>query len=93
MRMWKRLKEAAQSLRREPAVYQAVRRDPRTPRAAAFLLALAIGYLALRFDIIPDFIPVLGHLDDAILVPALVLLARRIIPPDVMEDARRKAGS
>jgi uncharacterized membrane protein YkvA (DUF1232 family) len=65
-------KEIARSLKRELIVYQRVLRDERTPLSAKLFLALAIGYLCMPFDLIPDFIPVIGHLDDAIIVPALV---------------------
>jgi uncharacterized membrane protein YkvA (DUF1232 family) len=84
-----RLAGARRAIKREFRVYQAVHRDPRTPRAARLLLGCAIGYALLPFDLIPDFIPVLGHLDDAVIVPGLVLLALRLIPSEVIDDARR----
>lgn len=84
-----RLADARRAVKREFRVYQAVHRDPRTPRSARVLLGLAIGYALLPFDLIPDFIPVLGHLDDAVIVPGLVLLALRLIPPEVIEEARQ----
>jgi uncharacterized membrane protein YkvA (DUF1232 family) len=54
------------------------------------MLALAVGYLLLPFDLIPDFVPVIGHLDDAVLVPALIAVAVKMIPEEVVADARRK---
>lgn len=65
--------------------------DPRTPWIARLLLGIAVGYLLLPFDLIPDFIPVIGHVDDLIVVPALVLLALKLIPEAVVQDCRRRA--
>ncbi len=70
---FERSKQIARSFKRELIVYQRVLRDDRTPTAAKLFLGLAIGYLCMPFDLIPDFIPVIGHLDDAIIVPAWFL--------------------
>lgn len=86
----KRLKLLAQKLKTELRVYQLVLKDPRTPLLARWLLALAIGYMLLPFDLIPDFIPVLGQLDDAIIIPLLVILALKMIPKVVVDDCRKK---
>ncbi len=91
--MFDRLKSAGKNLKREIHVYQLVLRDSRTPKLAKLFLGLAIGYLLLSFDIIPDFIPVIGQLDDIIIVPALIILALKMIPKEVIEDCRARANS
>ena len=63
--------------KREIKIYRRLARLSETPRAAKFCFGSVIGYLLLPFDWIPDFLPVSGHLDDALIVPALVALARR----------------
>ena len=90
------LRERLQShfarLRREIRVYQLVLQDSRTPRIAKWLLGFAVAYLLMPFDIIPDFIPVLGQLDDLIIVPLLILLAMKLTPKEVIADCRLRAG-
>lgn len=82
------LRETAQRLKTEFAVYRRVLAHPHTPWLARILLGLALGYVLLPFDLIPDFIPVIGHLDDLVIVPALVWLALRMIPPAVIAECR-----
>jgi len=88
-----RLRSISHRFKQELRVYRLVLRDPRTPKLAKWLLGLAVGYALLPFDLIPDFIPVLGHLDDLIVIPALVFLAVKLIPPSVVADCRHRAAN
>ena len=85
------LKSIARNLRREIKAYQLMLKDTRTPKLAKFLLGLAVGYALMPFDIIPDFIPVIGHIDDLIIIPALIIIAIKMIPKEVVEDCRIRA--
>jgi len=87
------LKAIGKTLKRELKVYQLVLKDPRTPKPAKWLLGLAVGYVLLPFDLIPDFIPVIGHLDDVIIVPLLVFIALKLVPAEVVADCRSRVNS
>jgi membrane protein DedA with SNARE-associated domain len=90
-RLGARVREWARWLRRDVHAVYLSARDPRVPwYAKAWALAVA-AYAVSPIDLIPDFIPVLGHLDDVILVPLGVALAVRLIPPEVLEESRRRA--
>ena len=86
-----RAKAWARGIRRDVvAVYHAAR-DPRTPWAVRLLALLVAAYALSPIDLIPDVIPVLGYLDDLLLVPLGLLLVMRLLPPAVLADARRQA--
>lgn len=73
-------------LQRELEYYRRVLRHPGTPRASRWLLAAAIAYALSPIDLIPDWLPLVGHLDDVIIVPALLYLAMRLVPDAVREE-------
>lgn len=86
-----KLKERAKRLKSEiPAVYLALK-DKQTPLPAKILAGITVGYALSPIDLIPDFIPVLGYLDDLLILPALAALTIRLIPQEVMERCRREA--
>ena len=86
-----RLKRQARRLKTETyAVYLAYR-DPRVPLYARVFAALVVGYALSPIDLIPDFIPFLGYLDDLILVPLGLTLVLRMIPDEVLTECREKA--
>ena len=74
------------------ALYLACR-DPRVPWYAKLFGAIVVAYALSPVDLIPDFIPILGYLDDLILLPLGIALAIRMIPKAVMEDCYERAGS
>ncbi len=72
------------------ALYLACR-DPRVPWFAKAVAVFVVAYALSPIDLIPDFVPVFGYLDDLIIVPLGILLARRLIPAEVMEECRAAA--
>ena len=87
------LKERAKKLKTDiPAVFLALK-DRETPWAAKILAAVTVAYALSPIDLIPDFIPVLGYLDDVIILPFLITLTVKLIPADVFEKNRKQAES
>ena len=85
------LKERASELKQEiPAVLLALK-SKKTPLPAKLMAALTVAYALSPIDLIPDFIPVLGYLDDVILLPMLVALTIKLIPADILERNRQQA--
>ena len=85
------LKDRAIQLKSDiPAVFLALK-DNKTPWYAKVFAAITVAYALSPIDLVPDFIPVLGYLDDVILLPALVALTVRFIPKDVFEHYRLQA--
>lgn len=87
-----RLRAAAEHIRQDVLTVYCVARDPRTPWAVR-LLALAVAAYALSpIDLIPDFIPVLGYLDDLMLVPLGIYLVIKLMPPALLAENRARAA-
>ncbi|MXP13678.1 DUF1232 domain-containing protein [Altererythrobacter confluentis] len=91
--MLARIKGVARRIKADLAALWLASRDGRTPAAAKIFAAITVAYALSPIDLIPDFIPVLGLLDDLLLVPAGIWLAIRLIPPELMDQFRRAAQS
>ena len=83
-----RLRQRAKALKAELLALWFAYRDRRTPWYAKLWAAMVVGYAFSPIDLIPDFIPVIGYLDDLVIVPLGILLALKMIPPEVMAECR-----
>ena len=85
-------KDKAKGLTAEVRALYYAYKDPRVPWYAKAFAACVVGYALSPIDLIPDFIPVLGHLDDLILIPLGIMIAVKMIPKDVLKEARSRAA-
>jgi uncharacterized membrane protein YkvA (DUF1232 family) len=91
MSLRQRWKAKARGLKTEVYALYLAYRDPRVSWFARIFAGLVVAYAFSPIDLIPDPIPVLGYLDDLVLIPVGVMLARRMIPPDVLAECRERA--
>jgi uncharacterized membrane protein YkvA (DUF1232 family) len=91
--VFERLKRWAGELKAQVVTLWFCRRDPRTPVSAKIMAAVVVAYAFSPIDLIPDFIPVLGYVDDLILLPLGIYATIRLIPAAVLADARREADN
>jgi uncharacterized membrane protein YkvA (DUF1232 family) len=87
---WKRW---AQTIKRDTLALYLASRDPRVPWYAKAIAMAVAAYAASPIDLIPDFIPVLGYLDDLIIVPLGIALVIKLIPPEIMAEHRARAAA
>jgi len=88
-----RLKKWADALKRNTYALYLAARDPRVSPVARFLIAIIIAYILSPVDLIPDFIPVIGYLDDLLLLPLGIALVIRMIPEDVWQSCQQQASN
>lgn len=85
-------KQRVRTIKRDVHAVRLAARDSRTPRLAKVLALAVAAYAVSPIDLIPDFIPVLGYLDDLVIVPLGILLVVRLIPPELMAEHREAAA-
>ena len=90
--MLQRAKNWAKAIKRDVVAVYFAARDPRTPTAARILAIAVAAYALSPIDLIPDFIPIIGYLDDLIIVPLGLLLVIRMLPAEVLIAARLRAS-
>lgn len=88
IRSWR---QKVKSLKSETYALYLAYKDPRTPWYARLMLLIVVGYALSPIDLIPDFIPIIGSLDDLIIVSLGFFLAMKMIPKEVLEECREKA--
>jgi uncharacterized membrane protein YkvA (DUF1232 family) len=91
MTLLAKLKQRAHGLKAETFALYLAARDPRTPWYAKLLVTGIVAYAFSPIDLIPDFVPVLGYLDDLILIPVAIALVIRLVPDSVLANCRAKA--
>ena len=93
MKRFEKWKQRAAELKQEVHALALTCKDPRVPWYAKLLAVCIVAYALSPIDLIPDFIPVLGYLDDLILIPLGIYFLLKMIPPEVMAECREKARS
>ena len=87
------LKQLARKLKQETRAVYLASIDSRVPWPARVLAAVTVAYAFSPIDLIPDFIPILGYLDDLVLVPLGILVVLKMIPPKILAECRQKAAT
>ena len=90
--MFEKLKSLAAHLKQEFEVYRLVLKHPDTPWIAKIFLGLALGYLLMPFDLIPDFIPIIGQLDEVVIIPILLYVALLLTPKHIIQTCREQVN-
>ena len=92
--MWKLsdMRRWAKTIKRDAHTLWIAARDPRTPKAVKLLALLIAAYALSPIDLIPDFIPVIGYLDDLVIVPLGILLVVKLMPPGLIQEYREAAA-
>lgn len=93
MSLFSKIRLRAKQLKQEVIVLSLAFKDKRTPFIAKLLIGLTISYALSPVDLIPDFIPVLGYVDDLIILPLMVVVSLKLIPKSVIEDCRKRVNS
>ena len=88
---WQRLRDWGRMLKNDIIVLYLVMKHPATPLAVKALAALVVGYALSPIDLIPDFIPVLGYLDDLVILPVGILIVTRLVPKPILQSCRMEA--
>ena len=88
-----KLKNWARQIKRDTVAVYFAARDPRTPLLVRCFAVAIAAYALSPIDLIPDFIPIIGYLDDLLIVPLGLMLVIRLLPPDVLSDSREKANA
>ncbi|MBI9102485.1 MAG: DUF1232 domain-containing protein [Spirochaetales bacterium] len=91
MILFEKLKEKANFLKKEITTLYYAYKNPGTGPLPRIIIILTLGYALSPIDLIPDFIPVLGYLDDLIILPALIALSIKLIPQGIIEESRKRA--
>ena len=91
MEALERWKDGARELRRDIYTLYYAYKDPRVPWYAKVLAAAVVAYAASPIDLIPDFVPVFGYLDDLVIVPLGIVIALKAVPKEVLAECRAKA--
>ncbi|MCX7838515.1 MAG: YkvA family protein [Anaerolineae bacterium] len=85
------LEKRARALKRDAYALYIAARDPRVPWYAKVFLGLVLAHTFSPIDLIPDFVPILGYLDDLVITPLGIVIALKMIPPEVISEARQQS--
>lgn len=91
MKLFDRLKKKTTALKAETVAIYLCLKDHRTPLFAKILIVLTISYALSPIDLIPDFIPIFGYLDDLVILPLMISVSIKLIPKEVLTECRKKA--
>lgn len=86
-----KIKKKIQELKEKLAALSLAYKRPDTPMAAKILAAITVAYALSPIDLIPDFIPIFGYLDDLIILPLLIALSIKLVPPNILEECQEQA--